>query len=295
MTTAAAMPARSNLLHRLGLDITDFKVGLWLVPGVAVMMILFVTPIAMIFRDSVTDPEIGFGNYRALSSDPLYIKVIWNSLRSAFQATLGCLIIGYPAAYAIFKASPRWRNMLLGALLFSFAVGTIPRTFSWLVVLGDKGLINKAYFWITGASRPIELLYNQIGVVVGMIHVMLPFIVLILLGSMTRVSPHLVPAARSLGASPRRAFLEIFLPLTAPGVVAGAMLIFIYSLGFYLVPAVLGGASQTTVVMQIASLATKSGIWGMGAALSSVVIALSVVGAAVYVRVTGLSDVSRQE
>ncbi|MGF7162849.1 ABC-type spermidine/putrescine transport system permease subunit I [Rhodoligotrophos appendicifer] len=267
----------------------------WLVPGIAMMIALFIVPIILIFRDAIYDPGPTLGNFRALFNEPLYIRVFWNSVRSSLQTTIGCILIGYPAAYAIFQASPRRRRMALGILLFAFAVGTVPRTFSWLVILGDQGLINKSYFWLTGATVPIQLLYNQIGVIVGMIHVMLPYMVLILLGSMMRVGPRLVPAARTLGASPTRAFYRIFLPLTAPGVIAGGMLVFVYSLGFYLVPAVLGGASQTTVVMQIESLAMKSGIWGMGAALSAVVIIVSMLGASLYVRVTGLSDVTRRD
>lgn len=267
----------------------------WLVPGIALMLFLFIAPIALIFRDAFVDPVPSLKNFRALTADALYVRVIWNSFYSAVLATIGCLLAGYPMAYGIFKATPFWRKVVLGALLFSFAVGTVPRTFSWLVILGDKGLVNKAYMSLTGAAAPIPLLYNQIGVIVGMMHVMLPYIVLMLLGSMMRVGPRLVPAARTLGATPTQAFWRIFVPLTIPGVIAGAMLIFVYSLGFYLVPAVLGGARQTTVVMQIANLTMKTGIWGMGAALSTVVIVVSVLGAALYVKVTGLSDVAQRD
>jgi putative spermidine/putrescine transport system permease protein len=124
-----------------------------------------------------------------------------------------------------------------------------------------------------------------------MIHVMLPFVTLVMLGSMMRVGAHLVPAARTLGASPGRAFWEVFFPLTRQGVLAATMLVFVYSLGFYIVPAVLGGAAQTTIVMEIRELALGLGVWGLGAALSTVVILVSIIGAAFYVRVTGLSDV----
>lgn len=268
--------------------------AIWLVPGLAVMIALFIRPIVLIFQDSFTDPTFGIDNYINIASDPLFRKVIFNSFRSAFHTTVLCILIGYPAAYAIFRATPRWRSAMLGILLFSFAVGTIPRAFSWLVILGDKGLINGVIHWFSGRTTPVHLLYNEFGVVVGMVHAMLPYMVLILLGSMMRVSSTLVPAARTLGSTPMRAFLEIFLPLTMPGILAGGMLVFVYSLGFYLVPAVLGGASQTTVVMQIESLALKSGIWGMGAALSSVIIVISVIGAGAYVKVTGLSDVAQR-
>ncbi|MCC6205062.1 MAG: ABC transporter permease [Hyphomicrobiales bacterium] len=267
---------------------------IWLVPGIALMLAVFIRPILLIVQESFTDPSFGLENYRTLASDPLYRRVMWNSVNSALQATLFCILIGYPAAYAIYKAAPKWRQAMLVILLFSFAVGTIPRAFSWLVILGDKGLVNNLLFWIGGRETPVHLLYNQIGVVVGMVHVMLPYIILILLGSMMRVGTTLVPAARTLGARPLRAFFEIFLPLTMPGVVAGAMLVFVYSLGFYLVPAVLGGASQTTVVMQIESLALRSGLWGMGSALSTIVIVVSVIGASVYVRMTGLSDITKR-
>lgn len=267
---------------------------LWLVPGVALMIAVFIRPILLIVQDSFTDPAFGIENYRMLAGDPLYRKVMWNSVSSALQATLFCILIGYPAAYAIYKAAPKWRQAMLIILLFSFAVGTIPRAFSWLVILGDKGLINTLLFWLTGNETPLHLLYNQFGVVVGMVHVMLPYIILILLGSMMRVGTSLVPAARTLGARPLRAFFEIFLPLTMPGVVAGAMLVFVYSLGFYLVPAVLGGASQTTVVMQIESLALRSGLWGLGASLSTIVIIVSIIGASVYVKMTGLSDITKR-
>jgi putative spermidine/putrescine transport system permease protein len=268
---------------------------LWIAPGLAVMLFFFIQPIAQIIFASFTDPAPGFGNYVRIFSDTLYIRVLWNSIFSAFWATLLCLAIGYPAAYAIYRAPGHLRLAMLGIVLFSYAVGTVPRAFSWLVVLGDRGLLNQVGFLLFDDYKPIPFIYNQFGVLVGMVHVMLPFMILILLSSMMRINPRLVPAARTLGATYWQAMLTVFLPLTKPGVIAGAMLIFVYSLGFYVVPAVLGGASQTTIVMQISSLALRLGIWGLGAALSTFVILLSVIGAAIYVRMTGLSDVYSKE
>jgi putative spermidine/putrescine transport system permease protein len=259
------------------------------------MGMLFIGPIARMVWASLTDPAPGFDNYHTILRNPLYVRVLWNSVYSALGATIGCILIGYPTAYAIFRASRLWRQLLLGLVVFSYAVGTVPRTFSWIVVLGDQGLVNKVLFPIRGTEMPLHLIYNQIGVLVGMIHVMLPFVTLILLGSMTRVGAHLVPAARTLGASPVRAFWEVFFPLTRPGVLAATMLVFVYSLGFYIVPAVLGGAAQTTIVMEIRELALGLGVWGVAAALSSGMIIISIVGAAFYVRVTGLSDVYGHE
>lgn len=267
----------------------------WIVPGLVLMALLFVWPIALMIWASFTDPTVGLQHYTHTFSDTLYIKVMRNTIVSAVGATVGCLLIGYPTAYAIYRASGRLRMVMLSIVLFSYAVGTVPRAFSWLVVLGDRGLVNDILGRLVTGFEPIPFIYNQFGVLVGMVHVMLPFMTLMLLGSMMRINPNLEPAARTLGATRWKAFLTVFLPLTRPGVIAGAMLIFVYSLGFYVVPAVLGGASETTVVMQIADLAVRLGHWGLAAALSTIVVVVSIAGAAVYVRFTGLSDVYSRE
>lgn len=268
-----------------------FSAIAWLVPGVVVIVALFVVPFALVYWKSVTEPVPGLQNYEAIFSNSLYARVLWNTVVSAFWTTIGCLIIGYPFAYAIYRASNRVRLVLLGSVLFAYSVGTVPRSFAWLVVLGDRGVINQFWAMLTNAKQPIYLLYNQTGVLIGMIHIMLPFMTLLLLGAMMRVNPHLVPAARTLGASSGRAFWEVFLPQTHSGIIAGAMLIFIYSLGFYVIPAVLGGPTQTTIVMQIQSLVLTAGQWGLGAALSGVLAIAAIIGAIFYVRATGLTDV----
>ena len=268
---------------------------IWLMPGLVIIALLFVVPIVLIVWASVTDPVPGLGHYAQTFGDPLYRKVLLNTIVSAIGATIGCLAIGYPTAYAIYRASGRLRMVMLGIVLFSYAVGTVPRSFSWIVVLGDHGIINSLGHFLSSDFQPVPFLYNQFGVLVGMIHVLLPFMTLLLLGSMARVNPNLEAAARTLGASRTKAFLTIFLPLTRPGVLAGAMLIFVYSLGFYIVPAVLGGAANTTIVMEIRDLALRLGRWGLASALSALIMAVSIIGAAAYVRVTGLSNVYARE
>jgi len=266
---------------------------LFLLPGVAVMGLLFFLPFGLVGWTSLTDPAPGLENYREIATSPLYVTALRNTVRSALWTTLGCVLIGYPVAYAIHRARGRWRQAMLGLVLFTYAVGTLPRALAWVIVLGDRGLVNQGLtaLGLTRTGGPIHFLYNQTGVLIGMIHAMLPFFTLILLGAMARVRPNLVPAARTLGASPVRAFFLIFVPLTRPGLVAGALLIFIYSLGFYVIPAVLGGLTQTTVVMLIQSLVLTNALWGLGAALSALLVVVAVAGAAVYVRLTGLTHV----
>ena len=267
---------------------------LWLVPGLVLMGALFVLPIAQVMWISVSTPDIGWQNYHAISTDPLYVRVLTNTAVAAVGATVACLVIGYPTAYAIYRAPARWRQLLLALVLFSYAVGTMPRVFSWLVVLGDHGLLNQLLIGSGTLKQPVPMIFNLTGVLIGMTHVMLPFMSLILLGSMMRVSRQLMPAARTLGASPAKSFWFVFFPLTMPGILAGTMMILVYSLGFFVVPAVLGGSAQTTVVMAIRELALNLGLWGLASALAVVIVIISIAGTAVYVRMTGLADMDQR-
>ena len=174
---------------------------------------------------------------------------------SAFWTTVGCLLIGYPFAYAIYRSSHRVRLILIGSVLFAYSVGTVPRSFAWLVVLGDRGAIGtkrgvNAHQLDAADLPPIQpdrRPHRHDPRHVALHDPPPPR------SNDTRQPPSR-PGCADPGASPLRAFWEVFLPQTRPGIIAGALLIFIYSLGFYVIPAVLGGSTQTTIVMQIQSL-----------------------------------------
>ncbi|MFN3973362.1 MAG: ABC transporter permease [Gemmobacter sp.] len=267
---------------------------LWLVPGLVAIAVLFVWPIAGLVVLSLDVPASGASPYTAILNEPIYRRVMYNTAVSSLGTTFLCLLIGYPVAYAIYSIRPPWRSIVLGSVLFSYAVGTMPRAFSWIVLLGDRGVVNRTLMQAFDWREPIQMLYNQSGVLIGMTHVMLPYMVLTLLASMSRVPPQLVPAARTLGAGPVRAFTNVFLPLTMPGVLAGVMMTFIFSLGFFVVPAILGGAQQTTVVMILRDLTLGLGRWGIGSALSISVIVICIVGAAIYVPLARIGEVEDQ-
>jgi putative spermidine/putrescine transport system permease protein len=276
----------------------DLLVGnaslIWLGPGLVAIAVLFVWPIAHLVLLSLAVDAGAASPYVAVLSEPVYRRVIANTAVSALGTTVICLLIGYPTAYAIHVLPSPWRLIVLAAVLFSYAVGTMPRAFSWIVLLGDRGLVNQALMQAFDLSQPIEMLYNQSGVLIGMTHVMLPFMVLTLLGAMARVPDRLVPAARTLGAGAVRAFILVFLPLTMPGVLAGIMMTFVYSLGFFVVPAILGGARQTTVVMILRDLTLGLGRWGIGSALSITVIVICILGAAIYVPLARIGRIEEQ-
>lgn len=264
---------------------------IWLVPGLVAVAVLFVWPIVNLLVVSL-DVQTGTKSpYLAVLSEPIYLRVIINTAISSLGTMIFCLLVGYPTAYAIYVLPSPWRLIVLSSVLFSYAVGTMPRAFSWIVLLGDRGLVNQALMTTLDLREPVQMLYNQSGIIIGMTHVMLPFMVLTLLGAMSRVPDSLVPAARTLGAGPLRAFALVFLPLTMPGILAGMMMTFIYSLGFYVVPAVLGGAGQTTAVMILRDLTVGQGRWGIGAALSITMIVICIVGAAVYVVMARIGEI----
>lgn len=276
-------------------DLLDVPGGLWwLIPGFILLAVLLVWPVGHLVALSLQVPDGGTSPYLAILTEPLYRRVILNTAISALATTLICLLIGYPTAYAIHVLPRPWRGIVLASVLFSYAVGTMPRAFSWIVLLGDRGLVNRGLMQGLGLNEPLPLLYNQGGVLIGMTHVMLPLMVLTLLAAMARVPPPLVAAARTLGAGPFRAFALVFLPLTMPGVLAGMMMTCISALGFYVVPAVLGGAGQTSVVMILRDLTLGLGRWGIGSALSITVIILCAGGAAAYVSLARIGEVDRQ-
>lgn len=267
---------------------------LWLLPGLIAMAVLFIWPIAYLVMLSLTVSAGSPNPYVAVASEPIYLRVLLNTGLSSLGTTLLCLAIGYPVAYAIHSLTNPWRSIVLASVLFSYAVGTMPRAFSWIVLLGDRGVVNRTLMEVFDLRQPIEMLYNQSGVLIGMTHVMLPYMVLTLLASMARVPPQLVPAARTLGAGWWRAFSNVFMPLTMPGVLAGVMMTYIFSLGFFVVPAVLGGAQQTTVVMILRDLTLGLGRWGIGSALSITVIVICIIGTAIYVPLARIGEAQEQ-
>ena len=190
----------------------------WLLPGLAAMAVLFTWPIAYLIMFSLAVPVGGSSPYAAIVSEPIYLRVLINTGVSSLGTTIICLAIGYPVAYAIHSLRAPWRLIVLASVLFSYAVGTMPRVFSWIVLLGDRGVVNRTLMDAFSLSEPFQMLYNQTGVLIGMTHVMLPYMVLTLIAAMARVPPHLVLAARTLGAGPLRAFAQVFLPMTIPGV-----------------------------------------------------------------------------
>jgi putative spermidine/putrescine transport system permease protein len=198
--------------------------------------------------------------------------------------TLACIAIGLPFAMVAASVQGWRRQALLGAVLLPLWTSLLVRTAAWYIVLQDNGLINGTLKGLGIVSSPIPLMFNRLGVVIAMTHVLLPFMVLPIFSVLIAIPKNLMPAAASLGAHPLRAFFHVLLPLSMRGVVSGALLVFMAALGYYITPALIGGANDQMISSVIAYYATAAANWGMAGALGLVLLAMTILLYAVYIR-----------
>ncbi len=249
--------------------------GLLTLPALLFYLGVYLYPLARIVGWSLYDrgPTLKF--YRAMASDPSLLHALGNTLSISLLSTALCLLLGYPLAYLIATAAPAAGRVLMLLVLVPFWTSILVRSFAWIVILGNHGLVNRALLAAGLIARPVRLLFNMTGVQTGMVHVLLPFMVLPLVAAMRRIDPNVLRIARSLGAVPRRAFLHVFLPLSLPGIAAGGALVFLLAVGFYVTPALLGGPGQITLATMIDMEITNFLDWGMAAMLGVVLMAVA--------------------
>jgi ABC-type spermidine/putrescine transport system permease subunit I len=268
-----------------GIERTWMRLGvvaLWL-PGVALMVLFFLVPVGLIMAQSFLDPDFTLKFYERIFSVPEYTTVFWISLKIALISTVFSMLAGYPVAYLLVRTPPGARALMMALILLPFWTNILIRCYAWMLVLQTKGLLNLILVdWTGMISRPLAMVFNLTGVIVGMVHYLLPVAILILYAGMKNIDLTLVRAAKGLGANPARAFLEVFLPLSAPAAGATTMLIFVLSLGFFVTPALLGGRTEITVAMLVSTYFSDVLNWGFGSALAVVLLALTSVGLLVY-------------
>ena len=247
-----------------------------LVASLAFFLAVYLYPLTRLLAWSFFSPGFTLEHYAKLFGEPAYMRALRNTAEISIWVTVLSLALGYPLAYLMTVVSGRVRTLLIVLVLVPFWTSVLVRTFAWMVILGKRGIINQLLVGWGVIDRPLALIYNMLGVQIGMVHVLLPFMVFPLLSVMARIDVTLVSAARSLGASPRQAFLRIFLPLSLPGVSAGCVLVFLLAVGFYITPALLGGEGQVTFSTLIELVVRDFLDWNFGASLG--VFLLTVVG-----------------
>jgi putative spermidine/putrescine transport system permease protein len=266
----ATTPGRS-----LRIDWRDMSGLLLLLPSLLLLLAIFIFPLAVVLSRSFTEPHAGFGNYVALWQSRAFRNILIITFEIAAWTTAICLLVGYPFSYQLARLPKRWAQPLLGLCMIPFFTAILARLYAWTLILGDAGVLNSYLIDWGVVQQPISLLFNRVGVIIGMVHVMLPYMVIVLYSQMVGIDRSLIEAATSLGASPFAGFRRVFLPLSMPGTYAGTLLVFIISLGFFVTPAVLGGGRDVTIAtfvrQEIGVLA-----WGTATAMSMVLLVVTV-------------------
>jgi putative spermidine/putrescine transport system permease protein len=256
-------------------------------PAVMSIVVLFVIPIGYVLLLSVTDPSVSLNHYRRLFTVPLYASVLLNTFKTSLIVTVACLLIGYPLAYVMARRNDLVAAIFLIAVGLSFWSGFVVRTYAWLVILGNKGPITAGYA-LAGWGKPPQLLFTSFSSMLGMTHVLLPYMVLALYGVMRKIDPSYLRAAESLGARPFGAFRHVFLPLSLPGVVNGCILVFTMCLGFYITPILLGTPKDMMISQLISQQIEDLLAWGFASAIAVVLLACTLVLLGIYNRFAGL-------
>ena len=223
--------------------------------------------------------------------EAVFVDVLVRTLWISFVVTVSCVILGYPVAYLLATLPPKSSNLLMILVLLPFWTSLLVRTSAWVVVLQNEGILNGILLGLGLVDSPVQMIFNRFGVLVAMTHVLLPFMVLPLYSVMKGISPAYMRAAASLGAPPWTAFLRVYLPQTLPGVTAGCLLVFILALGYYITPALVGGADDQMVSYLIAFYTNRTVNWGLAAALATLLLMATAVLYGVYSRVAGTGGV----
>lgn len=259
-----------------------------LAPALVFLAVFFVYPLVRMLALSVGAPQGPFAYYASIVASPVYMTVLGLTFKTALGVTLLCVVLGVPTAYLLANLTGTWRNVLLVAVALPFLTSILIRTYAWMAILGRQGVVNQLLQAVGLTDAPVRLMHNEVGVYVGMVHVLLPFMILPVYSVMSAIDRRLLRAAESLGASPRRALLTVFLPLALPGIASGALLVFLIAIGFYITPALLGGPRQVMISNLIEVHVVELLNWGFGSALAFVLLAATVLLMALFDRFLGL-------
>jgi putative spermidine/putrescine transport system permease protein len=263
----------------------------WLViPALAVVVVFFVLPYSNLLlmsffapaKSRPYDPILTMGNYATALGDTFQWWILWRTLKLGLLTTFFTLLLGYPLAWHLARASGRVKGLLLVLLLSPLLVGVVIRSFGWMVLLADNGLINSLLKASGLAPDGAKLMYNELGVLVGTVHIYLPFMVLSISGTLQTIAPDLELAARSLGASTGTAFRRVIWPLSLPGVFAGCLLVFVLAVSSYVIPVLLGGFKVITTPLLVVQTAIDVNNWPGAAAQAVVLFCASLLCIAVY-------------
>ena len=253
-------------------------------PPLAFLLVVFVVPLARVVWGSMFAPDFTLAFYERMWRTPVYGRVFWITLKISLLTTVFAALLGYPAAYFLATVKPRTRQLLLLCVIVPFFLSVLVRNYVWIVLLQRTGLVNRLLTEWGIVRAPLDLMYNELGVLVAMVNMLLPYMIFPVLSALLAIPPELRQASASLGAHPARTFWRVTLPLSMPGVAAGGLLVFIVSLGFFITPALLGGPKQMMVSNLIEFSVRQVLNWPFAFALANTLLLGTLLLYALYVR-----------
>jgi ABC-type spermidine/putrescine transport system permease subunit I len=261
--------------HRLG-------AATLLAPAVLIAAFAFLVPLARLIALSFSAPAGPLAAYVHIVGDDIYARVFANTFVIAVVVTIVALVVAFPVAFALTRIARTWRSLVFACVLLPLWISVLVRTFSWMLLLERNGPVNRFVVASGLSGEPLSLLFNHTAVLIGMVHVLLPYAVLPIYAALVRIDPSLLRASEGLGASALTTFLRVLLPLSLSGVATAATFTFLLALGFFVTPALLGGSSSLTLSMLIDSFVSDRLDWPLAAAASVVLLtaALTVVAIA---------------
>ncbi|TIN32504.1 MAG: ABC transporter permease [Mesorhizobium sp.] len=251
-------------------------------PLVLLLAFSFLYPVGRLLVGSLFAPEFSVERYARLFAEPLYLRILWRTFEIAFVVMLASMVFGYPVALAMAKLKGRSAAIVAACVLIPLWTSALVRSYAWIVLLQRTGVVNTALQEVGIAAAPLQLIYTEGAVIMAMTHVLLPYMILPIYTALRTIPDDLGRAARNLGAGGWTVFLRVTLPLSLPGVFAGALMTFILSLGFYVTPALIGGPNTLMMATLIGQQATELLDWPFAGALSAVLLAATLLLVAVF-------------
>lgn len=239
-------------------------------PASLVLLIFFIVPMVYILVKTIV--ENGFADFVEFFTDPFYLDILWTTIRVSLISTFVSLVLGYPTAYFMARTKSRMKKVMIIIILFPFLVSAVVRSYGWMVLLGTKGLVNQLLTGLGLIEKPLKMLNTEFAVIVGMIHLLIPYMVLALLGVLQSIDPNVEYAAYSLGANPLQTFAKVVFPLSTPGIISGCVLVFTMSMTSYVTPKLLGGSKFRMMATMVVQEINVSFDWGAAAAISYILL-----------------------
>ena len=266
-----------------------------ILPALLLFLIFYFYPIIKLIPQSlIEDGAVTFQNYMRIFTEPLYYNSFLRTVFISFLAAIINLLLGYPIAYTLTRVKPKTAKLIIAIIMISFWTSLLVRTYSWMVVLQRNGIINNILVSLGIIEEPIQLMYTTGAVLVGIVHILLPFMILPIYSVLRTMDPSLKLAAMSMGATRRKAFFHVTLPLSIPGIASGIMLVFIQALGFYVTPMLLGGPK----ILMVSGLIDKQMFqflnWGFGSAIGMLLLLVTILFLIGFDRFFGIDSLQQK-